>query len=59
MKLEFPYTEGDNVTIFSDWENEMTPIGTAKLIQKVRDGRSFILEDTYPEKDQTVYNYQE
>jgi hypothetical protein len=59
MKLEFPYKEGDIITIFANWEEETTPIGTAKLVELHKLGRSFILEDTYPESEQIVYNFQE
>jgi hypothetical protein len=57
MKLTFPYKKGDCIPIFkNDQQKEM--IGTAKLIQFVRDGRSFILEDAPTERSQIVYNYQ-
>ncbi len=59
MKLQFPYKEGDIITVYGDWENELNPIGTAKLVELHSLGRSFILEDTYPEVEQIVYNYQE
>lgn len=59
MKLEFPYKPGDEITIYADWENEKSPIGTAKLVSFHRQGRTFILEDMYPEDTQIVYNWQE
>lgn len=59
MKLNFPFKAGDRITIYQDWEMEEYPIGTAKLVELHSLGRSFILEDTYPEIDQVVYNYQE
>ena len=59
MKCEFPYKAGDIVPVFNNWETEDTQIGTAKLVDFHRFGRSFILEDTYPEADQIVYNFQE
>ncbi|MCB0370627.1 hypothetical protein [Mesotoga prima] len=59
MKKEFPHKAGDIITIYADWENELDPIGTAKLVELHSLGRSFILEDTYPESEQIVYNYQE
>ena len=59
MKREFPYKPGDEITIYADWENERLPIGTAKLVSFHRQGRTFILEDMYPEDTQIVYNWQE
>lgn len=59
MKLDFPHKVGDIIPIYKDWENEQELLGTAKLVRFHRQGRSFILEDTYPEVDQIVYNYQE
>ena len=59
MKVEFPHKPGDVVTIYADWENEKSPIGTAKLVSFHRQGRTFILEDMYPEDTQIVYNWQE
>lgn len=59
MKKEFPYKPNDIVTIYSDWENEKNPIGTAKLVRLHKQGRTFILEDMYPEDTQIVYNWQE
>lgn len=59
MKLEFPYKPGDIITIYADWEKEESPIGTARLVSLHKQGRTFILEDTYPEESQVVYNYQE
>lgn len=59
MKLDFPHKVGDIVPIYKDWENEQELLGTAELVELHRQGRSFILEDTYPEADQIVYNYQE
>lgn len=59
MKYEFPYKPGDVVTIYADWERQETPIGEAKLVEFRKQGLSFILEDTYPEADQIVYNWQE
>lgn len=59
MKLNFPYKEGDIVTIYKDWENEKDIIGTARLVKMISLGRSFILEDIYPEENQIVYNWQE
>ena len=59
MVQSFPYKEGDIITIFSDWENEELELGPAQLVQFVQQGRSFILEDTYPESEQVVYNWQE
>lgn len=59
MKYEFPYKPGDVVTIYADWEKQETPIGEAKLVEFRKQGLSFILEDTYPEADQIVYNWQE
>ena len=49
MKLEFPYKEGDIVTIFDDYEQNTKVLGTAKLIKLISLGRSFILEDMYPQ----------
>lgn len=59
MKVGFPYKKGDIIPIYDDWETQNNIIGTAKLVSFVRHGRSFILEDTYPESDQIVYNYDE
>lgn len=59
MKLSFPYTEGDRVIVYKDWENEKFPIGAARLIQHVKSGRSFILKETMPESSQIVYSYEE
>ena len=59
MKVGFPYQIGDEVPIYENWETQDKIIGTARLVQLVRHGRSFILEDTYPESDQIVYNYDE
>jgi len=59
MKLEFPYKEGDIITIYDDYEHNSKVLGTAKLIKLINLGRSFILEDMYPEDTQLVYNYQE
>jgi hypothetical protein len=59
MKLGFPYKEGDIVPIYNNWELQDKITGTAKLVSFIRHGRSFILEDTYPESDQIVYNYEE
>ena len=59
MKLNFPFKEGDKITIYDDWENEKSPIGTAKLVSRERFGRSFILEEMMPETTQIVYNYEE
>lgn len=59
MKKEFPYKPNDIVTIYADWENERSPIGTAKLVSFHKQGRTFILEDMYPEDTQIVYNWQE
>lgn len=58
MKFNFPHKEGDYVTIYKDWENEKDIIGTAQLVKRHSLGRSFILEDTYPEAEQIVYNYE-
>ncbi len=57
--IGFPYVVGSEVPLFKDWESEDRMIGTAKLVKFLRQGRSFILEDTYPETSQVVYNYQE
>lgn len=59
MKLEFPHKEGDIVTICDDYEHNSKVLGTAKLVKLISLGRSFILEDMYPEDTQLVYNYQE
>ncbi len=59
MKKEFPYKPNDSVTIYADWENERSPIGTAELVSFHKQGRTFILEDMYPEDTQIVYNWQE
>lgn len=59
MKVGFPYKEGDIIPIYSNWESQDKIIGTAKLVKFIRHGRSFILEDTYPEGEQVVYNYDE
>jgi len=59
MKVGFPFKEGDEIPIYKDWESQDEIIGTAKLVRFIRHGRSFILEDTYPEQDQIVYNYDE
>jgi len=59
MRIGFPYTVGDIIPIYDDWESQNEIIGTAKLVKFIRHGRSFILEDTYPEADQIVYNYDE
>jgi hypothetical protein len=59
MKFNFPHKEGDIVPIYKNWENETEQIGTAKLVKFHKQGRSFILEDTYPEESQVVYNWQE
>ncbi len=60
MKYEFPYKAGDIINVYQDYQNENSKlIGTAKLIRFRKLGRSFILEDTMPELEQVVYNYQE
>lgn len=59
MKVGFPYKEGDVIPIYEDWETQDKIIGTAKLVSFIQHGRSFILEDIYPETDQIVYNYDE
>lgn len=59
MKSDFPYKEGDLVEIFSDYENNLVSKGTAKLVKFNKLGRSFILEETMPESEQIVHNYQE
>lgn len=59
MTYEFPYEVGSEIAIYDDWENGQNYIGTAKLVEFLRQGRSFILEDVYPETDQIVYNWQE
>lgn len=59
MKIGFQYKEGDIIPVYANWETQDEQIGTAKLLKYIRQGRSFILEDTYPEADQIVYNYQE
>lgn len=59
MKVGFPFKVGDEIPIYNNWETQDKIIGTARLVQFVRHGRSFILEDTYPESDQIVYNYDE
>jgi len=58
MKLRFPYKTGDSVKIFRDWENQKKFIGTAKLVERKRFGRSFILKEAVESK-QPVYNYEE
>lgn len=59
MIHQFPHKEGDVVKIFKDYQNNLNQIGTAKLVKFHKTGRSFILEDTLPEKAQKVYNFQE
>lgn len=59
MKYDFPYKEGDEVSLFKDYQTEEECLGTAKLIKFVRFGRSFILEDMMPEHTQVVYSFQE
>ena len=59
MVLDFPYKENDVIIIYDNWELQDKKKGAAKLIKFIKQGRSFILEDTYPEAEQVVYNYQE
>jgi hypothetical protein len=59
MKQQSPYKVGDTINIYEDWENETQPLGAAKLVKLQALGRSFILEDTMPEKEQVVYSYEE
>lgn len=58
MVYEFPYKAGDIVPYYVDWETQTTEEGTAQLLRFVTQGRSFILEDVYPEVEQEVFNYQ-
>lgn len=58
MKHEFPYKEGDVITIYDDWEKEELPIGAATLIKHISVGRSFILQEVMPERLQEVYNFE-
>lgn len=58
MKHANEYKVGDVVNIYSDYENNVGLIGAARLVKLHGNGRSFILEEVFPEKDQIVYNYQ-
>jgi hypothetical protein len=58
MKKEFPYKQGDIITIYEDWEHELKPLGPARLVNFHSYGRSFILEEMLPEDTQIVYNYE-
>ena len=49
---------GDTVTIYKDWENQVTPIGEAILVRRVSEGLSFILEDTHPDGEPISDNRQ-
>jgi len=59
MKLICPHKEGDIVDVYFDWENQRQLMGSARLRELHRSGRSFILEETMPEIEQIVYNYNE
>ena len=56
---KFPYKKGDLVTIYEDWQNNVTPLGAARLIRKYKSGCTFILTEMLPESSQIVYSYQE
>lgn len=51
-------------TVYLDWQRCAHPLGEAYLIKKVRDGRTFILDDVdstgmnIPENKQVVYTYE-
>ena len=61
---------GQEISIYQKWQTNEKQLGTAILIDKVRNGLPFILEDTYsdplldntklkiPESLTPVYNYQ-
>ncbi len=59
MKQVDPNKVGDVVNIYDDWENELSLMGSAKLRELHKTGRSFILKETLPEIEQIVYNYNE
>lgn len=49
MKQIDPNKVGDVVNIYDDWENELSLMGSAKLREFHKTGRSFILKETLPE----------
>lgn len=56
--MKFPYKEGEWVIIYEDWQNEVNPLGIARLIRKYKSGYTFILKEMMPESSQIVYNYE-
>lgn len=58
MKFSSNLEVNSIVPIYQDWENEQIFLGTAKLVKLLEQGRTFIIEDTLPESEQLVYNFQ-
>ena len=61
--------QGDIVPIFLDWQTNERELGKAKLVEKIRDGETFIIDDTWddsyseetykiPEAMTIVYSYE-
>ena len=57
MKYHDPNRVGDIVNVYYDYESEKYLMGSARLRALHSEGRSFILEETMPEIEQKVYNY--
>lgn len=58
MKSISTYNTGDVISIYADYERNQNYIGTARLKDYFKSGRTFILEESYNEIDQIVYSYE-
>lgn len=59
MKQSDPNKVGDVINVYYEWEEEQSLMGSARLREVHKPGRSFILSETLPEIQQIVYNYNE
>lgn len=55
MKFKSPYKEGQKVKIYTNWQELKDFECEGILLERISEGSTFIIEETFNEKDQIFY----